>query len=144
MSGIADEPRTQFARFCVVGAGNTLVTLIANAAGLALGLHYLTAGAVAFALGAVNGYVLNRNWTFRAGGPRARGLARYVTVQALCLGLDVGLLRVLHGTLGLPELLAQATALPLVALAGFTVNRRWTFRPHAAAPRMSEASTGLS
>jgi putative flippase GtrA len=143
MAGSADEPRTQFARFCVVGAGNTLVTLLATAAGLALGLHYLTAGALAFALGAVNGYVLNRSWTFRAGGPRARGLARYVTVQGLCLGLDVALLRLLHGTLGLPELVAQATALPPVTITAFTINRRWTFQAAAARRRMSEASPGL-
>jgi putative flippase GtrA len=134
MPGPTDRPGPQFLRFCVVGAGNTAVTLGADAVLLAAGVHYLVASAVAFSLGALNGYVLNRTWTFAAGGFRLDGLARYVVVQLLCLALDLELVRLLVGDGGLPKLAAQACALPLVAVAGFAANRHWTFRRGGVTP----------
>jgi putative flippase GtrA len=127
VAGLPDQSGAQFVRFCVVGAANTAVTLAADAVGLALGVGYVQAGAMAFALGALNGYALNRSWTFRVRRLRFDGLARYVVVQLACLALDLGLLQVLVGIVVLPKLLAQACALPVVAVAGFTANRRWTF-----------------
>src|SRR6476620_643577 len=59
----------QLARFGTVGASKTIVSFVAYAVALQLGVRYLPAGAGAFALGATNGFVLNRTWTFRHRGP---------------------------------------------------------------------------
>jgi putative flippase GtrA len=50
-------------RFAAVGATNTLVSWCAYALLFRMGLHYLLASALAFALGVANSYVLNRRWT---------------------------------------------------------------------------------
>ena len=58
----------QFLRFVTVGMTNTAVTLGAYSVALRLALPYLPAGALAYGLGAANGFVLNRAWTFRVRG----------------------------------------------------------------------------
>src|SRR5439155_12792638 len=69
------------ARYLVVGAGNTLDRFVVYRLLLAAGTWYVAAAPLAFAAGAINGYVLNRRWTFAARDTtRARVL--YVTVAA--------------------------------------------------------------
>ena len=115
------------ARFLVVGASNTLLTLAAYAMLLAAGLPYLAALAPAYALGALNGYTLNRAWTFRAGPFRGAGLARYALTQGAGLGLNAALLAVLVRDVGADELLGQALALPIVTAILFLASRHWVF-----------------
>jgi putative flippase GtrA len=113
-----------FARYVTVGASNTLVTLVSYTALVELGLASPpVAGAFAFLAGGINGYFLNRSWTFA--GAR-RGLAvvgRYATVQGLGAGLDaLGL-----AALALPRLAGEALILPCVTLVTFALCRRWVF-----------------
>ena len=133
----------QALRFCVVGATNTAVSLATFWVLLHVGVHYVLAAALAFAAGAVNGYVLNRTWTFRADGSwRARVL--YVAVQLLGLGLNVTLVWLLVEAAGLGELLAQVLALPPVTVTTFTLSRQVVFRPGrsqgAVMPRVAASS----
>ncbi len=123
----------QLARFAAVGVANTLLSYAAYAALVQAGVQYVAASILAFLLGATSGYLLNRSWTFRA---RDTGRARvlYVSVQALGLVANAALLWILVGRAGLPELPAQAVAIPPVTLATFLVNRRWTFSTRAARP----------
>jgi putative flippase GtrA len=126
---------SQFWRFVAVGVTNTAVTLATYAVALRTGAPYLVAGAVAFALGALNGFMLNRTWTFAHAGPlRATG-ARYAAVQLLGLGADLALLRIGVRGLGLPHLSAQVATVAPVTLLTFSLSRSWTFRPaHSPAP----------
>jgi putative flippase GtrA len=126
----------QLARFGIVGASNTLISFVSYALALSLGVRYLPAGAGAFALGAANGFVLNRSWTFAHRGPRLRAGRRYVVVQLLGLGATVLLLRLIVHGLGVPRLEAQVIAAVPVTLLGFALSRLWVFgaSPHHAAP----------
>ncbi|MDQ3677723.1 MAG: GtrA family protein [Actinomycetota bacterium] len=130
------------ARFLAVGAGNTLLTLAVYALLLAAGLPYLAALAPAYALGALNGYTLNRAWTFRAGSFRGAGLARYVLVQGAGLGLNAALLAVLVGDLGADELLGQVFALPVVTGLVFLATRSWVFSGSREGLRESRRPSG--
>ena len=56
----------QFGRFVVVGASNTLLSVAMYLALLAVGMPYPVAAACGFVAGAINGYLLNRWWTFSA------------------------------------------------------------------------------
>ena len=64
---IVDPPRpspgSQFVRFLVVGVGNTVLSFIAYRLLLAVGTPYPVAALLAFAVGALNGYIFNRRWT---------------------------------------------------------------------------------
>ena len=114
-------------RFCVVGAANTLLTLASFAALTAVGLAAAPASAAAFGVGAVNGYVLNRRWTFRARGGAAT-MARYVAVQMLGAALSAGGVTVASTDLALRHLAAEAIVLPPVTLITYALSRRVVFR----------------
>ncbi len=122
----------QFAKFVLVGVSNTVVSLAVYDALLALTLPYAAAAAVGFAAGAVNGYLLNRGWTFRA-HDTLRARIRYVAVQAGGLALTTGLLALLVGVGRLGEVAGYAAALPLVTTATFAANRFWVFATNAEA-----------
>ena len=123
----------QFARFVVVGASNTLLSVAAYLALLEVGVPYLLAAACGFAAGATNGYVLNRWWTFSAPRASRRQLVAYLTVQLVGLLITVGVVDLLHGHA--PKLVGQAVAIPLATVAMFSLNRTWTFRVRARFPR---------
>ena len=118
--------RTQIARYCVVGAVNTLLSLAVDAALLAAGAPLLVASALAFTAGAASGYALNRRWTFGAPGSAAIG-GIYAVVTLCGLGLDTLLVH-LFASAGLDAFASFVVALPLVTLATFAANRRLTFR----------------
>jgi putative flippase GtrA len=120
------QPLGQFARFALVGATNTLVSLAAYSLLLSASTPYVLAAAVAFGAGAANGYVLNRRWTFAARDSRRARLA-YVCVQAggaLTAGALVWLL--VHEA-GAERIAAYAAAIPPVTVSTFLANRLWTF-----------------
>jgi putative flippase GtrA len=117
----------EFVRFCLVGASNTALSFIAYAVAVSAGAPYLVASCGAFALGALNGYSLNRTWTFRAGSFTFPALARYGLVQGLGLCVNAGLLAVLVEILGVASIPAQAVVLPAVSVLTFSLSRRWVF-----------------
>ena len=126
MTSLADHlPLGQLARFVVVGATNTLISFVAYSL-LVASRPSPPAAAIAFALGAVNGYVLNRRWTFAA-PDTSRSRLVYVCVQAagaLTTALIVWL-AVHEASAG--HLAAYVVAVPPVTLATFLANRIWTF-----------------
>jgi putative flippase GtrA len=115
---------SQFARFALVGVGNTALSWIAYAALSPVGAEAEPAAAAAFALGALNGYVWNSRWTFAATGRRF-ALARYAAVQLAGMAATTALVWALEGSAG--RYPAYAVATVLVTLATFAANRRWTF-----------------
>ena len=53
-------------KFALVGVSNTLITLLVYTFLLkVVGMWYLAASAIGFIVGATNGFLLNRRWTFR-------------------------------------------------------------------------------
>lgn len=113
----------QFLRFAAVGGSNTALSVSTYVLAQGAGVPYLAAGALAFALGAANGFVLNRRWTFRARG----SVARYVAVQVGGLLLTTGLLRLFVEVAGMGSYAAYLLAIPLVTVTTFAANRTWTF-----------------
>jgi putative flippase GtrA len=119
----------QFVRFGVVGVSNTLLTLAVYTLLVeALGVWYLLASAIGFAVGAVNGFLLNRGWTFRGHRGDALMPVRWTIVQACGLGLNEALVYAWVQGLHVDELAGQALAIAIVVLVTFFANRAWTFR----------------
>ena len=111
--------------FAAVGVVNTLLSLAVYSALVSVRTWYLLAAPVAFATGALNGYLLNARFTFRR--PRSRrSLARYVLAQATAAGVaDVLLWALVAATR--EQLAAYAATLVLVAAGSFLVSRTWVF-----------------
>jgi len=121
----------QFVKFGIVGVSNTALTFIIYTILLKVfGVWYLAASAIGFIVGATNGFLLNRRWTFAEHVGDSLTPVRWGVVQGCGLVLDEVLLFVLVHQAGLDKLLAQALATVVVTVSTFFANRAWTFRVH--------------
>src|ERR1700729_1080048 len=135
VAGAVDRLRApvivQFVKFGVVGVSNTLLffaiyTLLLKV----FGVWYLAASAIGFSIGAVNGFLLNRRWTFAGHVGDSLTPVRWGVVQGCGLALNEGLLFLFVDGAGIEKLLGQALATIVVTVVTFLVNRAWTFRMH--------------
>jgi putative flippase GtrA len=127
------DAQHQFGRFLLVGVLNTILSFVVYRLLLLASTPYLVAAPLAFAVGALNGYVLNRRWTFAARDTtRARTL--YVCVQAVGAGCTSLLVLAFVQGAGTSKVLAYVAAIPIVTVSTFTANRRWTFAERLAHP----------
>ena len=117
-------------RFGIVGVGNTLTTfaviwLVHDFFGGAVWL----ASATGYAVSMVLSYILNRWWTFGAGGTGRLGkqALAFVAVNLVCLGVFTALNATLAERWSLP-VASVATMLVVVPLA-FVLTRTFVFRP---------------
>jgi putative flippase GtrA len=93
---------------------------------LSVGTWYLLAAPLAFAVGAVNGFVFNRRWTFKArDSTRARVL--YVGVSALGALSSTLLVLFFVRVVETGRVWAYVAAIPPVTIGMFAANRLWTF-----------------
>jgi putative flippase GtrA len=122
----------QFVKFGIVGVSNTLISFAVYILLLKVfGMWYVAASAIGFAVGAVNGFLWNRAWTFRGHVGDALTPVRWFVVQSCGLLVDLGLVYVLVDGVGLDKLVGQAATTAIVTMLTFFVNRAWTFREHA-------------
>ena len=126
-SGTYRRPEVrQFARFLVVGVGNTLVSFVAYRLLLVVETPYVVAAALGFAVGSLHGYVFNRRWTFGApDSMRARVL--YVVIQGFGAASTSLLVLLLVKVGGVGKVGAYVVAIPPVTVSMFAANRLWTF-----------------
>jgi putative flippase GtrA len=117
----------QWLRFATVGGSNTLLSWCLYAGLVRVGVHYLLASSVGFAVGALNSYALNRRWTFRSRGRRLPEALRFGVVQCVGLAVDVWLLYALVHGVGIYHLLAQALVFPAASALTFLLSRHWAF-----------------
>ena len=122
----------QFMKFALVGVSNTLITLLVYTFLLkVVGMWYLAASAIGFIVGATNGFLLNRRWTFREHVGDALTPVRWAVVQGCGLAVNEGMLFVLVHDAHLEKILAQVAATVIVTVTTFLANRAWTFRVHS-------------
>jgi putative flippase GtrA len=156
---------TQFVRFLVVGCLNVAVTFavfwlcyrwlplgslfVAVTGGadgrVALALSRLGVGAidaavanaVGYVAGMVNSFVLNKLWTFEAGGRTARQLQRFVALNLVSLVASTLVMFVAVDALAAPYLPVFVATIVLTTVFHYLGNKHWTF---AEARRTSPAA----
>jgi putative flippase GtrA len=130
-AGLSGSVVVQFFKFGIVGVSNTLLTFAVYTLLLKVfGVWYVAASGIGFAVGAVNGFLLNRRWTFKEHVGDALTPVRWTIVQGCGLACDLGLVYLFVDGAGLDKLVGQAFATAIVTVATFGVNRSWTFRVH--------------
>jgi putative flippase GtrA len=121
----------QFVKFGIVGVSNTVLAFAIYTVLLKVfGVWYLAASAIGFVAGAVNGFLLNRRWTFSDHVGDSLTPVRWGVVQGCGLALNEGLLYLFVDGASIEKLLGQACATIIVTVLTFFVNRAWTFRMH--------------
>jgi putative flippase GtrA len=131
----------QFVKFGIVGVSNTLIFFLVYTLLLKVfGVWYLAASGIGFAVGATNGFLWNRRWTFRGHVGDALTPVRWFVVQTSGLFLNLGLVYLFVDGAGLGELLGQAVTIVIVTLTTFFANRAWTFKTHPEAVLVDSAA----
>lgn len=118
----------QFVKYGLVGASNTIVQFVVYSVGVTIGIDYLVALVIGYLAGAVNSYILNRHWTFRAGHvAHTTAGSRFALVTGCAIAANLGLLYLLVHHLGIAKIPAQAIlTVPILAVT-FPINRWWSF-----------------
>jgi putative flippase GtrA len=119
----------QLVRYGAVGASNTLIGfgIYAFCADL-LGIQYEVSLAIAYVIGAVNGYLLNRYWTFSGhDADHSTSGGRYAAVQVGAFLTNLVLLHAAVAWIAVEKNIAQAVIVPLVFALTFIPNRLWSF-----------------
>jgi putative flippase GtrA len=123
----------QLVRFGLVGSTNTVLTLGTYAVLVALHAPVALAGGAGWAVGAVNGFVLNRAWTFRGAARGAVPAARYAVVALAGSGLNAALVSIAVSEQHLPRIAGELAVLPPVTMLAFLLCRGWVFAPETPA-----------
>lgn len=117
----------QFLLYCVVGASNTLITLLVSfLLTQYAGFSGAAASVPAYTAGIVNGYVWSTRTVFRTKGTVVN-FAKFVAVNALMIGLNFLLVWLFERKLGLGAFVSQVLATPFTFIGNYTLNRLWTF-----------------
>jgi putative flippase GtrA len=114
-------------RFVLVGGvatGLQYVILIALVKGM--GIWPAVASGVGFVISAVANYLLNYHFTFRSDRPHAPAVAKFMTLVAVGLSINIVLMQLLLGA-GWYYLFAQVCATAVVLVWNFAGNSVWTF-----------------
>jgi putative flippase GtrA len=116
-------------RFLLVGGLNTLLVYLVFKGLLALGLHYLAAAAVGWAVGVAISYVLNRRFTFEVSHKAdLREFSTFVSGYLLQLGVGQVTYWLLMGVLDVGADLAFLCNLVLTTAISFAFMRWVAFR----------------
>lgn len=129
LAGQRDSLR-QFAKFAIIGAGNTVVDwgiyFLVHQLG---GLPKVASKLVSFAAAATSSYAFNRRWTFRSTNPNVlRELSQFVLVASSGAALNAGIFWLVVVRLGAPDIVGLFCATGLVMFWNFFANKYWTFR----------------
>ena len=120
----------QLVRFGIVGGVGFVVNLAVYTLCVhPLGIDYRVAAVVAWLVAVINNFILNRHWTFDAGGNRARSQAvRFLVVSLVALGFSLLFLTLLVEAAGMAKVPAQALAVAASMPLNFLGNKLWSFR----------------
>lgn len=116
-----------FVRFAIVGTGSNAALYVAYLGMTALGVGPKTAMTIAFALGVVVTFALNRAWSFRSRREPGGAFARYVLTYVAGYALNFAALVLLVDVAGYRHELVQGLMVVVVAVVMFLLQRHWVF-----------------
>ena len=117
----------QFIKFCIVGVGNTGISLLVYALLLKFNVHYLAASTIAYLAGIVNGYIFSTSFVFKNKFNLTQGL-KFLGVYLSSLLINLGLLYVLVDFFHISEFWGQFFVTCFNVVYNYLLNKIWTFR----------------
>ena len=118
----------QFARFLLIGGINFLINFITYVLLVFWGFHYLAASGVAWLLGVINSYYLNRKITFSSNAPIVGELTRHLIVYIMQLLIAWILLIILIEFAGFDYITSYLMNIIFVTIVSFIGLKYFAFR----------------
>lgn len=119
---------SQFIKFSIVGASNTLISFVLYYILVKLGLHYMISNVLAYSAGVINSYILNSTWVFHANSQQGSKIIKFITVNLGALLLSSSLLYICVDFLGINKIISQVIVTLIVLLVNYAGNKLWTFK----------------
>lgn len=117
-----------FLKFGFVGVINTLITIISFMLLVYLGIHYMLANMIAYAIGVINSFYWNKNWVFEAKDGNKQLFTKFVIVNLITLGINSFALYLFVNYLQVLPYVAQIIATGIGLCINFLLNKQWTFK----------------
>jgi len=118
----------ELTRFALVGVASNVLLYLLYLLLTSVGVGPKTSMTVAYLVGVLQSFALNRRWTFVNNGARLASLLRYGVVYASGYVVNYALLLVLVDRFGVAHQAAQGFAIFVVAAFLFLAQKYWVFR----------------
>ena len=128
-----DAGGRQFIRFGVVGLASNLLLYLLYLGLTAVDFEPKRAMSLAYAIGVLQTFVFNKQWTFGHRGQLGASFARYLGVYAVGYLLNLAVLMVAVDRLGYPHQWVQGLMILLLAAFLFLMQKFFVFKPAKAA-----------
>ena len=120
----------QVVRFFCVGAGATIVHVIAALTYHAFGLTPLWANFFAFLTAFIPSYIGNYAWTFDRVADVRSSLRRFLAISLSCFAVNQAIVYSVTEVGHLPLWVALIPVVLVIPLAGYFLSKLWAFQPH--------------
>lgn len=121
----------QVAKFMTVGVLNTLIdagTYFILTRGLGLMALPVLAKSIAYAVGMINSFFWNRNWTFKSQTSTWKAACLFTLTHIVALGINAGVMALSINTLALPEIIGIVLATISAFVWNFALNKLLVFQ----------------
>ncbi len=119
--------RRQGFRFALVGVASNAMLYLVYLGITGVGLGHKTAMTLAYVLGVLQTFLINKAWTFAHLGHNGLAFFRYLTAYGGCYLLQLFILYLFVDHLGLHHAIVQGVAICVVACLLFLLQKYWVF-----------------
>ncbi|WP_342985679.1 GtrA family protein [Clostridium saudiense] len=119
----------KFIKFGLVGVLNTLINWIIFALLNFVGVYYIVANVIAYAIATANSYIWNSKWVFKYNGKdKKETTAKFIILNLIGLALNTAILYFLVDILSLNKLVGLVITTAIVMVINYIVNKIWVFK----------------
>jgi putative flippase GtrA len=131
-SGSIVRLATQFSRYAATGVASNIVLYGLYLVATGSGAQPEAAMSLLYLLGVMQTFFVNRAWSFRHCGSPSAALWRYFATYAIGYAVNLAILVLFADFLGLDHRYVQASAIFVIAVLLFFMQRNWVFSPPGA------------
>jgi len=124
-----NEGINKFIKFGLVGVLNTLINWIIFILLNFIGIYYIVANIIAYAIATANSYIWNSKWVFKYNGENKKETTvKFVILNLIGLGLNTAILYLLVDMAGFNKLIALIITTGIVMIINYILNKVWVFQ----------------
>ena len=119
----------QFIKFGIVGASNTLISLLIYYIFILVGINYLVANISGYIISSIWGYVLNKVWVFKENKCDTKvSICKYYIIYGSSLLINLLSMYILVDQLNVSEIVSPLLTLCITIPYNFILNKVWAFK----------------